>query len=117
MARLDEEQLNQVKEVVVDALREFDTLERYTIKKGVQVFDGRNFQFGRTTGTKFGTGTDQLISFYNATPVNQPDTIGDPGLSTVSGTGDDSTINTNFSILDSTVELIIDRLQELGLIA
>lgn len=43
---------------------------------GVTITDATNIVFGTTTGTKFGTATNQKISFYNATPVIQP--TGDP---------------------------------------
>ena len=59
-----------------------------------------------TTGTQIGTATDQLLGFYGATPVNQPETIADPsGGATV-----DSEART-------AINALIDRLQELGLIA
>lgn len=35
------------------------------------VTDARDFSFGTTTGTKFGTATNQKLAFYNATPVAQ----------------------------------------------
>lgn len=50
----------------------------YTLQKHTQVFDGRNFQLGRTTGTKFGTGTDQKLAFFNATPITQPAVVATP---------------------------------------
>lgn len=34
-----------------------------------------DLRFRTTTGTKIGTGTDQLIGFWNATPVDQPDNL------------------------------------------
>lgn len=37
----------------------------------ISVIDTRNFEFSTGTGTKFGTGTNQKLSFYNATPVAQ----------------------------------------------
>lgn len=36
-----------------------------------------DLRFRTTTGTKIGTGTDQLIGFWNATPVDQPAAIAD----------------------------------------
>lgn len=75
-------------------------------RKGIQIFDGRNIQTGRTTGTMIGTATDQLIGFYGTTPVNQPATIADPASGSTIDTEARTAINT-----------IIDRLQELGLIA
>ena len=54
------------------------------------------------TGTKIGTATAQKLGFYNATPVNQPDTVADA---------------TDATDVIARVNDIIDRLQELGLIA
>ena len=57
-------------------------------------------------GTKFGTSTNDKISFYNKAPIIQPATISDPsGGATV-----DSQART-------AINTLIDRLQELGLIA
>jgi len=64
---------------------------------------GVNLELATSTGTKIGTATSQLLGFYNATPVNQPDTVADADGSLTDAT---TKINT-----------IIDRLQELGLIA
>ena len=81
-------------------------MERYTFQKNIQIFDARNIQLGRTNGTKIGTATDQLLAFYGVTPVNQPATVADPsGGLTVDGPS------------RGAINSIIDRLQELGLIA
>ena len=63
---------------------------------------GVDIAFRTTGGTKIGTGTDQLIGFYNATPVDQPETVTD---------GSDA------ATTQAAVNAVIDRLQELGLIA
>ena len=97
----------QVREIIKDELRNFDTVERYTIQKLIQMFDGRNIQTGKTTGTKIGTETSQKLGFYNTTPVVQGSTISDP-----SGQAND---------LDSEartkINALIDRLQDIGIIA
>lgn len=80
--------------------------DRYTIQKDVQVFDGRDFIFANGTGTKFGTEVGQKLAFYGVTPVDQPTTISDPAGGGTVDTQARTAINT-----------IIDRLQELGLIA
>jgi len=98
----------QVRKIIQEELSNLVTNERYTFQKHLQIFDGHNFQFGRTTGTKFGTATDQLISFYGVTPVNQPATITDPA-----GGGDAGVDTPARNAIDS----IISRLKELGLIA
>jgi len=43
--------------------------DRYIIAKTLQFNDGRNVQFGRSTGTMFGTATDQKIGFWGKAPV------------------------------------------------
>jgi len=96
----------QVRNIIRDELSDFITNERYIFQKHLQIFNGRNIQFGRTNGTKFGTATDQLIGFYNTTPVNQPATVADPS----GGVTTDAEART-------AIGEIIDRLQELGLIS
>jgi hypothetical protein len=46
--------------------------DRYVFSRQIQMLDGRNFQFAVGTGTKFGTGSQQKIAFYGATPIVQP---------------------------------------------
>lgn len=96
----------QIRRIIKDELKDFMLTERYTFQKHLQIFDGRNIQTGRTTGTRIGTDTDQLIGFYGTTPVNQPATVSDPsGGATV-----DAEART-------AINAIIDRLQELGIVA
>ena len=111
---MDEE---QIREIIRQEFAAYFKSDRMTIYKLLQFLDGRNVQLGTATGTKFGTATGQKLGFYNATPVNQPDTVSDPTITSISGSGADAAINTNFTNLDNAVETIIDRLQELGLIA
>ena len=118
---MDEQEVRQIiREEIANASRELllelVQPERYTFQKHIQMFDSRNIQTGRTDGTIIATASDQKIGFYGTTPVDQPATVADPSISTVSGSGADATINTNFTNLDNAVESIIDRLQELGLI-
>lgn len=68
--------------------------------------DGTLINTGGTTGLKIGTATTNKIGFYNATPVDQPATVSDPS----GGAIVDSQARTAISS-------VIDRLQELGLIA
>jgi len=70
---------------------------------GIVLADAKNIAVNTTTGTQLATATNQKLGFYGATPVDQPDTIAD--ASGCSGDADDK------------VNLIIDRLQELGLLA
>jgi len=68
----------------------------------LNILDGGNIVTGTGIGLKIGTATAQKIGFYNATPVNQPDTIADA---------------TDAASVILRCNDIIDRLQELGLIA
>jgi hypothetical protein len=69
----------------------------------ITLIAGGNIVLATSTGTMIGTATNQLLGFYGATPVNRPDTVADADGSLADAT---TKINT-----------IIDRLQELGLIA
>lgn len=70
-------------------------------------------------GTQIGIQTTDKIGFYGATPVDQPVTVSDPSIGGISGsdTVSESAISTNFTNIQTAVGAIIDRLQELGLIA
>lgn len=57
---------------------------------------------GNADGTVLGQSATELIGFYGATPVNQPATVADA---------------TDAATAITTVNLVIDRLVELGLIA
>jgi hypothetical protein len=83
------------------------------VDSGASRFDGNlkltggaNVVLDTSTGTKIGTATSQLLGFYNATPVDQPATVSDPS----GGATQDAEART-------AINAIIDRLQELGLIA
>lgn len=69
----------------------------------IDLSGGANIVLSTSTGTKVGTATAQLLGFWNATPVNQPDTIADPASTTAAN--------------NTAIIAIIDRLQEAGLIA
>lgn len=68
----------QIIKIVRDELSTFIKSDKYVFEKLSQVLDGKNFQFGRTTGTKLGTATDQKIGFYGKTPIVQSGVIADP---------------------------------------
>jgi len=92
----------QIRNIIREELSALFAIDRYTFQKHLQLFDGRNVQTGRTTGTKIATASDQKLGFYGVTPVDQPETVAD--ASGCSGDADDK------------VNDVIDRLQELGFI-
>ncbi len=57
------------------------------------------------------------VGFYATTPVAQQSDPGSATISTVSGSGDDATINTNFANLDTAIDGIRTALNNLGLTA
>jgi hypothetical protein len=89
--------------------------------------DGSNIVLGTTTGSKIGTLDTQKLGFWNAAPVVQPagaaqavltnSTGGtaDGTLSAVSGTGDDTDINNNFTELHTLLNAIRTALVDAGL--
>lgn len=103
---LTEQQKMEFKEFLDEYFQEFLASDRYIFAKRIQMLDGRNIQTGRAFGTKIATATDQLLGFYGVTPVDQPATVSDPS----GGATIDSQART-------AIISVIDRLQELGLIA
>ena len=80
----DHEQLEKRIIYLENVLENLIGSDRYTIQKTIQMFDERNFQLGKNKGTKFGTETSQLLSFYGVTTVNQPEAVPEPtGGSTI----------------------------------
>ena len=81
------------------------TTEVFSIADGgdITLAGGVDLVLATTTGTKIGTATNQLLAFYGVTPVDQPATI----------------VDADGSLADATTKIntIIDRIQELGLIA
>lgn len=65
-------------QVLEDRLNHLEKSDRLTIQKTIQMFDGRNIQTGRGTGTKFGTATTQKLGFFNQTPRVQVSAISTP---------------------------------------
>lgn len=96
----------QIRQIIREELRSLIKSDRYTFERKVQFLDGRNVQLGTTTGTRFGTATSQKLGFFNVTPVDQPATVSDPS----GGVTQDAEAR-------AAINAIIDRLQELGLIA
>lgn len=105
-----QEQLFQIRAIVKETMRQESNQlfakDRFIFRKPIALDDGVNFPFGKGTGTKLGTATDQKLAFYGVTPVDQPATVADPS----GGAVQDASAR-------AAVEAVIDRLQELGLIA
>lgn len=106
MTPQEKEQLNRLEK----KLNEFLDLYYRTNQIDQTVFNNpvvlNNDLILGVNGTKFGTATTNKLSFYGVTTVDQPATVSDPS----GGVTVDSSART-------AINAIIDRLQELGLIA
>lgn len=100
------EQLNERIKFLEAIILDVFLSDRINVARTIHLQDGKNIQVATGTGTKIGTATGQKLGFYNVTPVDQPDTITDPSGGATIDAEARTAINT-----------IIDRLQELGLIA
>jgi hypothetical protein len=82
----------------------------------------RNIVTDTTTGTKIGTGTTQLLGFWNATPVAQQSSTGTNATGfTANGPGNtvhaDSTFTGNVGATAYSISDIVKHLKTIGLIA
>lgn len=102
---------DQVRQIIRDELKSLLASDRYTFQKHLQLFDGRNIQLGKATGTKIGTETTQKLGFYNKAPVVQPAAV--TGASAQGG----SYNQTNVQSIADAVNGVITKLQSLGLLA
>lgn len=102
----DERMREIIREEITNALQEFIYIDKYKFNKTVEIEDNKNIKFSGKFGTKIGTATTEKLAFYGNTPVDQPATVSDPS----GGVTVDSQART-------AINAIIDRLQELGLIA
>jgi len=103
---MDKDEIIQlIKEVIRQEFDQMVSDDRFVFRRKVEFENDINIDFGRRIGTKIGTASDQLVSFFGQTPVDQPETIADPsGGATVDQPARDGVI------------ALIARLKELGLI-
>jgi len=113
----ENEELKEQVELLNLRNAQLEKSDRYTFEKKLQLLDGRDIQLGRNTGTKLGTSPSEKLGLYNKTPVVQGSAIADASVSSVSGSGDDGTINSNFSEIETKVNSLIARLEDLGVIS
>lgn len=102
---MDSDQIERRIKEIERQLSDFTASDRYIFERHLQMFDGKNIQTGRTNGTKIGTGSDQKLGFFGATPVDRPDAVPAPNSP---GTVD--------SDARQAINRIIARLVELGLL-
>lgn len=98
----------EIRQIIREELMGFLGFDKFVFTKPIQVLDARNFQFGKSNGTKFGTeggASGQKMSVFNANPVVQGATISDPA----GGGTQDAEART-------AIDALIDRLEAFGII-
>ena len=97
---------------------DFSNLKIYTkpvqFNNGFTFAEGGTIKTGATTGTKIGA-TGDKIGLLGATPVARASVIGAPSIATVSGSGDDAHINSNFANVLNAINSIRTALANIGI--
>jgi len=104
-----------IKSIIGEEVSELFRSNRYIFEKHIEIFDGKNIQVGIKNGTKIGTATNQLLSFYGVSPVVQQTalTAKDGGAINSGDAGTDVIIGNN----RTRIEELKVALQNLGFIA
>jgi hypothetical protein len=65
---------DEVRKIIREELAGLLGSSQYQFQKDAKFYDGRNIQVGSTTGTMIGTGSNQKLGFFGATPIVKPST-------------------------------------------
>ena len=101
-----EEILQLIKDTIRTELDQLSADDRFVFRRNLEIENGNNIEVGRRYGSKICTDIEQKLAFWDSTPVNRPVKADDP-------TGG-ATVDTQAR---NAVIFLIDRLEELGLIA
>ena len=97
------------------------TFSSLTLSSNLTLGSGDNIVLSTTTGTKIGTATNQLLGFYNQTPITQPSSTGvtTNGFTAGGGTGvhPNSTFTGGIGTNAYTISDVVAHLKSLGLLA
>jgi hypothetical protein len=97
------------------------TFSALTLSSDLTLGSGDNIVLSTTNGTKIGTATNQLLGFYNQTPIAQPSTTGVTTNGFTQGSGNNIHPNSTFTggigTNAYTISDIVAHLKSLGLIA
>ena len=97
------------------------TFSALTLSSDLTLGSGDNIVLSTTNGTKIGTATNQLLGFYNQTPITQPSSTGVTTSGFTGGSGatvhPQSTFTGGIGTNAYTVSDIVAHLKSLGLIA
>lgn len=98
---MTQQELEQTVITLKGRLDDYEKTDRFIWKKLLQFLDGRNIQFGRTTGTMIGTAADQKLGFFGHAPVAQQSHISAPSGGATVDTNARTTINSIISLLQT----------------
>ena len=98
------------------------TFSTLTLSSDLTLGDGDNIVLSTTTGTKIGTATNQLIGFYNQTPITRPSSTGVTTNGFVAngpanGVHANSTFTGGIGTKAYTISDVVAHLKSLGLLA
>jgi hypothetical protein len=97
------------------------TFSTLTLSSDLTLGSGDNIVLSTTNGTKIGTATNQLLGFYNKTPITQPSSTGvtTNGFTTgsVSNVHANSTFTGGIGTNAYTISDVVAHLKSLGLLA
>ena len=94
----------EVRQIIREELAKLMTAERWVFQQHIQLFDGRNIQVAKGTGTQIGTeggATGQKLGFFGATPVVQQAHVSDASGGITEDTEARVAINTLLARLES----------------
>ena len=74
----------EVRQIIREELAKLTTAERWVFQQHLQLFDGKNIQVAKGTGTQIGTEAAQKIAFHGVTPVIQAAAIDAPAETSAS---------------------------------
>jgi hypothetical protein len=97
------------------------TFSALTLSSDLTFGGGDNIVLSTTNGTKIGTATNQLLGFYNQTPITRPSSTGVTTNGFTQGSGNNVHPNSTFTggigTNEYTISDIVAHLKSLGLIA
>jgi hypothetical protein len=99
------------------------TFSALTLSSDLTLGSGDNIVLSTTNGTKIGTATNQLLGFYNQTPIAQPSSTGVTTNGFTTGGGGGTTVHANSTFTGGTgsnaytISDVVAHLKSLGLLA
>ena len=95
-------------DTIVGRLSTTGVPQALTVAQTVTLLEAAGWNFSAAVGL------DGTVGFFGTTPVGQQTTPSTLSMTTISGTGDDADINTNFSAIQAAVNAIKTALDNLG---